>query len=91
MPVLQAAWMFYLNNPALVVNALGLFYALSGSWLPLDTQIRASRGLGQLATSPARDIAELAPATQRINRLFNRVGSVCLGAGLVLSLVSTQL
>ena len=82
MPVLQAAWMYYLHNPALVINALGLFYALSGTWLLLATQVRASRALSQLATSPA---------TLRINRLFNRVGFVCLGAGLLLSLISTQL
>lgn len=91
MPVLQAAWMFYLHNPALVINALGLFYALSGSWLLIATQIRNSRSISQLATSPATNSDVPSPATLRINRLFNRVGAVCLGAGLLLSLLSTQL
>ena len=91
MPVLQAAWMYYLHNPALVINALGLFYALSGTWLLLATQVRASRALSQLATSPASAVDQPSPATLRINRLFNRVGFVCLGAGLLLSLISTQL
>lgn len=91
MPVLQAAWMFYLHNSALVINALGLFYALSGSWLLLATQIRTSRSLSQLAASPAANLDLQNPATLRANRLFNRVGAVCLGAGLALSLLSTQL
>lgn len=90
MPVLQAAWMFYLQHPAQVINGLGLFYALNGSWLLVVTQIRASRGLSQLATSPAAAVA-LSPATLRVNRLFTRVGAACLGAGLLLSLISTQL
>ncbi|WP_022961266.1 hypothetical protein [Halopseudomonas pelagia] len=91
MPVLQAAWMFYLHHSALVINALGLFYALSGSWLLIATQIRVSRSISQLATSPTATEEEPAPASQRINRLFNRVGAICLGAGLLLSLISTQL
>lgn len=90
MPVLQAAWMFYLHKPALVINALGLFYALSGSWLLLATQIRTRRSISQLATSPAAISEALTAATQRASRLFNRVGSTCLGAGLLLSLISTQ-
>lgn len=91
MPLLHAAWMFYSQHSALVINALGLFYALSGSWLLLATQIRSARSLSQLATSPAGVIQEPSPATLRINRMFNRVGGLCLGAGLLLSLISTQL
>lgn len=90
MPVLQAAWMFYLHKPALVINSLGLFYAVSGSWLLLATQIRARRRLNQLATSPTASSGVQTAATQRANRLFNRVGGTCLGAGLLLSLISTQ-
>ncbi|MFO7705278.1 MAG: hypothetical protein R6V43_09110 [Halopseudomonas sp.] len=90
MPVLQAAWMFYLDKPALVINSLGLFYAVSGSWLLLATRIRSRRSHSQLATSPAAISTVLTAATQRANRLFNRVGGTCLGAGLLLSLLSTQ-
>ena len=89
MPVFQAAWTYYLNNPALVINGLALFYALSGSWLLLATQIRASRQTSLLATSPASELT-LSPATLRINRLFNSVGIACLGLALLLSLISTQ-
>lgn len=91
MAVLQAAWMFYLHNSAVVINALGLFYVLSGAWLLLATQIRSSRRSSQLATSPAGSVDELNQASLRINRLFNHVGAICLGAGLLLSLISTQL
>lgn len=90
MPLLHAAWMFYSQHSALVINALALFYALSGSWLLLATQIRSAR-LSQPATSPAGITQEPSPATLRINRMFNRVGGLCLGAGLLLSLISTQL
>ncbi|PKM31804.1 MAG: hypothetical protein CVV07_01470 [Gammaproteobacteria bacterium HGW-Gammaproteobacteria-11] len=90
MPVFQAAWTFYLNNPALVINGLALFYALSGSWLLLATQIRASRQTSLLVTSPAASEITLAPATLRINRMFNSVGFACLGLALLLSLISTQ-
>lgn len=91
MPVLQAAWVFYSHNSALVVNALGLFYALSGSWLLIATRIRSSRSTNALATSPTTPGQLPAPATQRINRMFNRVGTLCLAGGLLLSLISTQL
>ncbi len=91
MPLLHAAWMFYSQHPALVINALGLFYALSGSWLLLATQVRNARSLNQMAASPAGITQEPSPTTLRINRMFNRVGSLCLGSGLVLSLISTQL
>lgn len=86
MPVLQAAWLYYLHHSALVLNALGLFYAVNGSWLLLATQIRTRHRI----SSPAGISEALSAATQRGNRLFNRVGGTCLGAGLVLSLISTQ-
>ncbi|MFN3580021.1 MAG: hypothetical protein ACK4VV_06065 [Pseudomonas sp.] len=90
MPVIQAAWMFYLSHPALVINGLGLFYALSGSWLLIATRVRISRASAVLATSPALPQGSSNAASTRINQLFNRVGVSCLGLGLLLSLISTR-
>lgn len=91
MPVLQAAWLFYLKNPALVLNGLALFYGLVGGWLWLATQLRSARAAGRLATSPAipGDITT-SSATQRINRVFYAVGGVCLVLATVLTLASTR-
>ncbi|MEH6389549.1 MULTISPECIES: hypothetical protein [Pseudomonas] len=92
MPVLQAAWFYYLNNPALVLNGLALFYGLAGGWLWLATQLRSARAAARLATSPAvSGEATIIPATtRRINRMFYAVGSVCLLLATLLTLASTQ-
>ncbi|TVP87990.1 MAG: hypothetical protein EA348_11870 [Pseudomonadaceae bacterium] len=92
MPALQSAWIFYLSHPALVINALALFYALSGAWLVFATQYR-SRHTG-FATSPLSNagtapLPELDAATQRVNRMFYAVATACLGLALLLSLIST--
>lgn len=88
MPAMHSAWIYYLNNPAWVVNALALFYALSGSWLVLATQYRNRRPLLP-ATSPAH--AGCSPTKHGANRLFYRIAAVCLALGLLLSLISTRL
>lgn len=93
MPALQSAWIYYLNHPAFVLNALALFYAVSGAWLVFATQYRSRRA--NFAVSAANHAGavpaqELDPATLRINRLFYAVASVCLGLALILSLISTQ-
>jgi len=49
---LQAAWLYYLENPALVLNGLALFFAVNGSWLWIATQLRSSLGRQRLATLP---------------------------------------
>ena len=91
MPVLQAAWLYYLENPALVLNGLALFYGLAGGWLWLATQLRSSRAAERLTTSPAVP-GGVTPssATQRINRVFYAVGGVCLLLASLLTLASTQ-
>jgi hypothetical protein len=90
MHALQAAWMFYLGNPAAVFNGLALFYALTGSWLWIATQLRSSRAQLRLATAPATTEATVSPATARINRLFYVVGGVCLALALLLSLLGNR-
>ena len=88
MPIFQAAWIYYLNNSALVLNGLALFYALSGSWLILATQLRTARAL-RLLSSPGAVLATSLPlTTQRSNRLFLLVGGLCLALALGLSLAS---
>ncbi len=92
MPALQSAWIYYLNHPALVINALALFYALSGAWLIFATQYRSRRTI--FAVSPASNVGtppmpETDAATQRINRMFYAVATACLGLAMLLSLIST--
>ncbi|MBL4611035.1 hypothetical protein [Halopseudomonas sp.] len=90
MPVFQAAWLYYLNNPALVINGLALFYALSGSWLVFAAQWRSVRGGVPLAAGlgSSLDTAE-AGRDARVNRMFHRIGLGCLTLGLLLTLIST--
>lgn len=88
MPFFQAAWIFYLENSALVLNSLALFYGVCGSWLILATQLRTARTLRLLASSAGVVEAELPLSTQRSNRLFLLVGSFCLGLALLLSTAS---
>ncbi|OWL91109.1 hypothetical protein [Halopseudomonas aestusnigri] len=87
---LQAAWLYYLENPALVLNSLALFFAVNGSWLWIATQLRSSLGRQRLATLPPSDSDISQQRDQRINRLFYSVGTVCLSLALLLSLVSTR-
>lgn len=88
---LQAAWMYYLAHPALVINGLALFFAVSGSWLWIATQLRGALRAQRVATAPQGSTAAPADqATLRSNRLFYRVGGVALALGLLLSLISTQ-
>lgn len=91
MPIFQAAWLYYLENPALVLNGLALFYGLAGGWLWLATQLRSARAAQRFATSPAisADTAGMA-STRRINRMFYTVGSVCLTLAMILTLASTR-
>lgn len=91
MPVFHAAWLYYLENPALVLNGLALFYGLAGGWLWLATQLRSARAAQRFATSPAvsADTAAVA-ATRRINRMFYSVGSVCLVLAMALTFASTR-
>lgn len=88
---LQAAWLYYLENPALVLNGLALFFAVNGSWLWIATQLRSSLGRQRLATLPPSESELGFNRDQRINRLFYSVGAVCLGLATLLSLTSTQL
>lgn len=87
---LQAAWLYYLENPALVLNGLALFFAVKGSWLWIATQLRSSLGRQRLATLPPSETDISQQRDQRINRLFYSVGTVCLSLALLLSLVSTR-
>lgn len=84
MPLFQAAWVMYMNNSALVLNSLALFYGLCGGWLIIATQLRTARAV-RLLSSPSGMIEDPTPALQRGNRLFLRVGGLCLGLALLLS------
>lgn len=90
MPVFHAAWLYYLNNPAQVINGLALFYALSGSWLVFAAQWRAARGAVQMTVGIGSELAR-SEATQdgRLNRMFSRIGLGCLALALLLTLLST--
>lgn len=88
MPFFQAAWIFYLENSALVLNSLALFYGVCGSWLILATQLRTARTLRLLTSSAGVVEADLPLSTQRSNRLFLLVGSFCLGLALLFSTAS---
>lgn len=88
MPFFQAGWVFYLNNSALVLNSLALFYALCGSWLVIATQLRTARTLRVMSSSAGVIEDELPLDLQRSNRLFVLVGCVCLGLALLLSIAS---
>lgn len=93
MHALQAAWMYYLTDPAMLLNGLALFYALAGSWLWIATQLRTARAQVRLATSPSAPdgaTSTLSDATLRINRLFYTVGGACLGLALLLSLLGNR-
>lgn len=87
MPLFQAAWVMYMNNSALVLNSLALFYGLCGGWLIIATQLRTARAV-RLLSSPSGMIEDTTPALQRGNRLFMRVGGLCLGLALLLSCAS---
>tara|TARA_R110000751_G_scaffold249300_1_gene349020 strand:+ start:411 stop:689 length:279 start_codon:yes stop_codon:yes gene_type:complete len=92
MSPLQAAWLYYLAHPALVINALALFFAVAGSWLWLATQLRGLLAAQRIATAPETPQLHTSDrATQRSNRLFYRVGGLSLGLALLLSMISTQL
>ncbi|WP_229710375.1 hypothetical protein [Halopseudomonas pertucinogena] len=75
-----------MNNSALVLNSLALFYALCGGWLIIATQLRTARAV-RLLSSPS-GVMEEAASAQRGNRLFMRVGGLCLGLALLLSIAS---
>lgn len=87
---LQAAWLYYLENPALVLNGLALFFAVNGSWLWIATQLRSSLGRQRLATLPSSESDISLQRDQRINRLFYSVGAVCLTLAVVLTLISAR-
>ncbi len=90
MHALQAAWMYYLTNPAMVLNGLALFYALTGSWLWIATQLRSSRAQVRLATAPSSVEAMPSAAGARINRVFYTVGGLCLALAVGLSLLGNR-
>lgn len=91
MSPLQAAWIYYLAHPALVINGLALFFAVNGSWLWIATQLRGVLNAQRIATAPqSATLNADDQATQRSNRLFYSVGGLCLALALLLSLISTQ-
>lgn len=90
MPLFQAAWVFYLNNAALVLNSLALFYGLCGSWLILATQLRTLRAQRLLSSDAGTLEEELPLASRKTNRLFSLIGCLCLGLALLLSVASAQ-
>lgn len=90
MPLFQAAWLYYLNNPALVINGLALFYGLAGSWLVFAAQWRSIRGAAQLTAGiTSTSNSDGATLNSRANHIFARIGLGCLALALLLSLLST--
>lgn len=90
MPLFQTAWLYYLDNPALVINSLALFYALTGSWLVFAARWRSAHGSAQLTAGVASSLNTDDPALGcRVNRMFSRIGLGCLALALLLSLLST--
>lgn len=92
----QALWSVCLAHPAQSLNALALFFGLTGGWLLLATRVREQRAVARLvAGSDAQDMAEELCAVdepvQRLNRFFYRFGFASLGAALALSWISTRL
>ena len=88
MPILQDAWIYYLNNSAFVLNCLALFYGLSGSWLIIATQLRTARASRLAADATGSLTLSGAPLNHRANRMFMLVGGVCLGLALLLTLAA---
>lgn len=93
---LQALWSLFQLHPAQVINALALFFAVSGSWLLLATRLREHRALARLAGQvelPAldEDASLLDEPTRRINLFFYLFGGSVLVLALMLSWFSTQL
>lgn len=88
MPILQVAWMYYLNNSVFVLNCLALFYGLSGSWLIIATQLRTARADRLAADAAGTLTLNDAPVNHRANRMFMLVGGVCLGLALLLTLAA---
>ena len=89
MPLFQAAWLFYLDHSALVLNSLALFYGVCGSWLILATQLRTAQAKRLLNSSAGPVEAELPLSTQRANRLFTMIGCLCLGLATLLTIASS--
>ncbi|GAB3370264.1 hypothetical protein [Azotobacter armeniacus] len=80
--------------PSLLLNAVALLFALTGSWLLLATRIREQRALARLAGEGELGEEEtwaLDAATGRVNRFFYRFGACTLLLALLLSWSSTQL
>lgn len=88
MPILQAAWIYYLNNSAFVLNCLALFYGLSGSWLIIATQLRMARTSRLTAGATGSLALSGETLNHRANRMFMLVGGVCLGLALLLTLAA---
>ncbi|SDR91599.1 hypothetical protein SAMN05216198_0759 [Halopseudomonas litoralis] len=88
MPILQAAWIYYLNNGAFVLNCLALFYGLSGSWLIIATQLRIARAASLAADTTGSLTLGSNTVNHRANRMFMLVGGVCLGLALLLTLAA---
>ncbi|WP_373184990.1 hypothetical protein [Halopseudomonas sp.] len=90
MPLFHAAWLYYLSNPALVINGLALFYAVAGSWLVFAGQWRSGRGTAQLTAGVSTGLDDDSAAlNNRVSRMFGRIGLGCLALAMLLSLLST--
>ncbi|SEI67653.1 hypothetical protein SAMN04244572_01299 [Azotobacter beijerinckii] len=79
--------------PALLLNAVALFFALAGSWLLIATRLREQRALAHLAGEGQLDEEgswALEAATGQVNRFFYRFGAGTLLLALLLSWSSTQ-
>lgn len=71
-----------LAHPGQWLNAFALLIAFAAGWLLLATRLR------ELRLAP---VAQIHPATGRINAFFYRFGLCALGLSLALSWVSTRL
>ncbi|MFT6431822.1 MAG: hypothetical protein ACJAXR_000193 [Halopseudomonas sp.] len=90
MSLFQTVWLYCLNQPALVVNGLALFYALSGSWLVFAAQWQSGQGRSQITAGGmgSLDTQDAVPGCH-VYRMFSRIGLGCLALAVLLSLLST--
>lgn len=90
MSLFQTVWLYCLNQPALVINGLALFYALSGSWLVFAAQWQSGQGKSQITAGGigSLDTDDAVPGCH-VYRMFSRIGLGCLALAVLLSLLST--
>lgn len=88
---LQLLWAFLQDQPALALNSLALFFAVSGAWLWLATQWREYRAARLQGLVEARGLVfKIDADIERLNRFFYLFGALALLLALLCTGVSTR-